>query len=89
MQDDEYQEWVADLGARLTQEDLERLLTRARQASDEDLRRLVKTHLTLRRLVRDAVLPLLSTPARPTEAQRSAIDLVRTMVGPTGDTGDA
>jgi hypothetical protein len=64
MTDESYEEWLADFGARCpTTGDLERLLTRSRQTNDDDLRGLVKSHMFLRRLVRDAVLPAISDPS--------------------------
>jgi hypothetical protein len=79
---EDYAEWLADFGARaLDSADLERLLTRARDLSDDDLRRLVKQHQTLRRLVRDFLLPRLEASTVPlTEPERTLIAFVRDAV---------
>ncbi len=78
-----YEEWLADFGARaFSSQDLERLLTRSRQQSDDDLRRLVKQHQTLRRLVHDVLVPKVDdSRVPPTLADRQLIDLVRSIVG--------
>jgi hypothetical protein len=90
MHDPDYEEWLSDFGGRLTAEDLERLLSRARETKDEDLRRLVKSHMTLRVHVREFLLPLASNvPQDLTHAQLSMIEMLRTWVSDTKPATDA
>jgi hypothetical protein len=82
MPDQQYEEWLTDFSApHQTMEDLERLLSRTRQMQDEELRRVVKAHMHLRLLVREGLLPALSTATcELTDGQRSMIKLVRRLV---------
>ena len=61
--------------------DLERLHSRSSQTQDEELRRLVKVHMNLRRLVKDGLLPmLLARESELTEGQRSMVERARHIV---------
>jgi hypothetical protein len=82
MPNESYEEWLTDFAAsRLTAEDLERLLARSRDTHDDDLRRLVKSHVLLRRLVREGVLPMLGTPDRNQTVQPAFVESLRRLVG--------
>jgi hypothetical protein len=91
MPDKTYDEWLTDFSApHQTMNDLERLLARARQTQDEDLRRLVKIHVHLRHLVKEGLLPALAaTKADLTDGQRSMIERARRIVIDNGQARDA
>jgi hypothetical protein len=55
MDESEDEEFYEDFGAHLTAADCDRLLTRARESEDQDLRLLVKQYMTLRRTAADAL----------------------------------
>jgi len=75
MSNESHEEWLTDFAAsRLTAEDLERLLARSRETHDDDLRRLVKSHMFLRRLVREGVLPIIGASDRIPAVQPALIE---------------
>lgn len=82
MPDQIHDEWLTDFSApHQTMADLERLLARAGETQDEELRRLVKVHIHLRLVVKDGLLPALSaTKVELTEGQRSMVEMARLMV---------
>ena len=63
---------------------LKRTHERECQAQNTDLRRVVKAHMYLRRLVRDGVLPVLENGADPSRAmQPSLVQMLRLLVSDT------
>ena len=74
MSSESYEDWLSGFAAnRLTAEELERLLTRSVETSDEDLHRLVNAHMFLRRLVREGVLPMLGNTSTGIATEKPAL----------------